>query len=92
MLGSKSVDTPMDPNLKLDETDEKENPMFEDQKSYRSLVGKLIYLTVTKPDITFAVAVVSWYMQNPRKVHWEVVCRILNYFKKTIGMRVLYKR
>lgn len=92
ILGSMPVDTPMDPNLKLDETDEKENPMFEDRKRYRSLVGKLIYLTVTRPDITFAVAAVSQYMQNPRKVHWEAVCRILNYLKKTIGMGVLYKR
>lgn len=46
MLGSKPVDTLMDPNLKLDGTDEKKNPVFEDKRKYKSLVGKLIYLTV----------------------------------------------
>ena len=89
MLGSKLADSPMDPNTNLDDEG---SPNFEDKRRYRRLVGKLIYLTVTRPDITFAVSAISQYMHNPRKVHWEGVCRILRYLKQSIGMGVLYKK
>ena len=75
MLGSKPAETLMDPNINMDEG----STEFEDKRRYRRLVGKLIYLTVTRPDITFAVSAMSQYMQNPRKIHWEVACRILRY-------------
>lgn len=77
-------DTLMDPNLKLDVTNDKKNHVFEDKRRYRNLFGKLIYLTITKPNNTFAA--VSQYMQNLRKVHWKVLCRILIYLKKAIGV------
>jgi len=40
------------------------------------LIGKLIYLTVTKPDITFIVGVLSWFMHEPREAHWSARLRI----------------
>ena len=55
MLGSKPVNTPMDPNVQLKGVDDVD---FADTRRYRSLVGKLIYLTMTCPDITFVVSVV----------------------------------
>ncbi|KAK0572489.1 hypothetical protein LWI29_032276 [Acer saccharum] len=66
MLGSKPAKTPMDPNIHLDDEG---SPEFEDKRRYRRLVDKLIYLTVTRPDITFAMGAISQYMQNPKKVH-----------------------
>ena len=66
MLGSKPPGSPMDPNVVLDDT---LRPKFEDTKRYKSLIGKLIYLTVTRPDITFAVSVLSQYMQDPQQCH-----------------------
>ena len=54
-------------------------------------MGKLIYLTVTRPDITFAVGVVSQFMQNPKQQHWEAVCRILKYLKSAPGKGLVLK-
>jgi len=54
-------------------------------------VGKLIYLTITRPDISFVVGVVSQFMQNPHVDHWNVVMRILRYVKKAPGQGLLYE-
>ena len=63
-----------------------------DGTMYRQLVGSLIYLTLTRPDISFAVGVVSRYMQNPKKSHLEAVRRILRYVKGTIDFGLLYNK
>ena len=61
MLGSKACDTPMEANQKLgDDTDG-----AVDRGRYQRLVGKLIYLSHTRPDIAFAVSVVSQFMHAP---------------------------
>ena len=62
MFGCKVPDTPMDPGLKLLPDQEK---LLEDQGRYRRLVGKLNYLTMTRPDITYLVSVVSQFMSAP---------------------------
>lgn len=54
----------MDPNVKFSKDD---GLLFDNPGRYRRLVGKLIYLTVTRPDITLAVGVVSQFMRNPRQ-------------------------
>ena len=81
------VDSPMDPNLKL-MADQSE--VYPDSKRYRRLVGKLINLTITRPDIFFAVGVVSQFMQNPHVDHWNAVMRILRYVKRAPGKGLLY--
>ena len=58
MLGCKPVDTPMDPNVKL--ISGQREPLG-DPGRYRTLVGKLNYLTITRPDISFPVNVVSQF-------------------------------
>ena len=58
MLGSKPVETPMDPNVKL----------YENQGELLSN-GKLNYLIITRPDISFAVSVLSQFMKDPRLPH-----------------------
>ncbi|KAL0419489.1 UNVERIFIED_CONTAM: Retrovirus-related Pol polyprotein from transposon RE2 [Sesamum radiatum] len=65
---------------------------LEDKTKYRRLVGKLIYLTVTRPDISFAVGLVSQFMDKPRSVHWEAALRILKYIKASPGKELLFKR
>ncbi|RDX72248.1 hypothetical protein CR513_48290, partial [Mucuna pruriens] len=82
------VDSPMDPNMKL--MVQHGEPYF-DPKRYRRLVGKLIYLIITRPDISFVVGVVSSFMQAPCIDHWAVVLRILRYIKKTPGQGLLYE-
>ncbi|XP_019085563.1 PREDICTED: uncharacterized protein LOC109126461 [Camelina sativa] len=54
---------------------------YEDVTRYRRLVGKLIYLTITRPDICYAVLQASQYMKAPTKYHWSIVERILSYLK-----------
>ncbi|RZB60244.1 Retrovirus-related Pol polyprotein from transposon RE1 [Glycine soja] len=88
MQNCRPVESPMDPNLKL-MVDQSE--VYLDPERYRRLVGKLIYLTITRPDISFAVGVVSQFMQNPHLDHWNAVMRILRYVKKTPGQGLLYE-
>jgi hypothetical protein len=56
-LGARPFDIPMDPNQKLLKD---EGELFEDPGSYRHLVGKLNYLIITRPNISYVVSVVSW--------------------------------
>lgn len=66
-----------------------DNPELTDISSYQQLVEKLIYLTITRPYICFAVQVLSQFMQHSKRSHWDVVLRVLTYLKKTLGQGVL---
>ena len=88
MIGAKPSDTPMIPNVKLGLED---GELLEDPERYRRLVGKLNYLTITRPDIAFSVSVVSQFMNSPRTSHWNAVMHILSYLKKAPGRGILYK-
>ena len=66
LLGSKPVENPMDPNVKLYED---QGELLSNLERYRCLVGKLNYLTITHPDILFAVSVLSQYMKDPHLPH-----------------------
>lgn len=59
---------------------------------YQQLVGSLIYLTLTRLNISYTIGVVSLYMKNPKKSHLEAIQRILRYVKSTIYYGLLYKR
>uniref|UniRef100_A0A2N9HIU0 GAG-pre-integrase domain-containing protein n=1 Tax=Fagus sylvatica TaxID=28930 RepID=A0A2N9HIU0_FAGSY len=78
---SKIVDTPIEYNNRLNTHDGEPLP---DATLYRQLVGSLIYLTVTRPDISYAVHIVSQFMAAPRSLHYAVVLRILRYLKGTL--------
>lgn len=78
MLGVKPTGSSMEQNVNLNGDD---NLVFLDKRRYRSLVGKLICLTITRPDITFFVSTMGQFMGAPKQIHWEVVHRILRYLK-----------
>lgn len=82
-----SVGVPADPNQplhKFDETDDSTYP-------YREVVGSLMYLAVgTRPDIAYAVGVVSRFLEHPKLVHERAVKRILKYLSGTIDFGLLY--
>ncbi|KAA0050394.1 putative mitochondrial protein [Cucumis melo var. makuwa] len=58
----------------------------------KHLVGKLIYLSHTRPDISFAVSAVSQFMQALYEEHMEVVKRILRYLKTTPGKGLMFRK
>ncbi|KAK2980732.1 hypothetical protein RJ640_011712 [Escallonia rubra] len=89
MLNCKPISTPMEPNSKMCAHEGKD---LEEAMMYRQLVGSLIYLTLTRPDISYAVGVMSRYMQNPKKLHLEAVRRILRYVKGTLDYGIIYKK
>ena len=61
------------------------------QTSYQRLVGKLNYLTITHPDISFAVNVISQFMSTPCSTHIEVALRIVRYLKAHPGRGLFYR-
>ena len=66
MLDCKSVGTPMDLNVKLVPS---QGEPLQDPRRYRRLIGKLNYLAITRPDISFPVNVVSQFLQSPCDSH-----------------------
>ncbi|GMI75147.1 cysteine-rich RLK (RECEPTOR-like protein kinase) 8 [Hibiscus trionum] len=89
LLGCKPAETPMEPNLKLGTDKDGEEV---DRGRYQRLVGKLIYLSHTRPDITFGVSVISQFMHAPREKHLEAAYRILRYLKGTPGKGLHFKK
>lgn len=86
MLGCKPANSPIEANHHL--CGGVGEPA--DRGRYQRLVGRLIYLAHTRPDIAYAVSVVSRYMHDPRIVHQDAVYRILRYLKSTPGNGILF--
>ena len=82
MLDCKPIDTPMDSNVKLVPG---QGEPLRDLGRYRQLIGRLNYLTITRPNIFFPVSVVSQFLQLPCDSHWDAVIRILRYIKGRSG-------
>ncbi|GAV78980.1 hypothetical protein CFOL_v3_22445, partial [Cephalotus follicularis] len=84
----KPSDSPMDPLVKLDN---EKGELLHDPEKYRRLAGKLNYLTITRPDISFAVSVVSQFMSAPRTTHWQTVLYIIRYLKGAPGRGLIFR-
>ena len=85
MLNCKPAATPVDTKAKLSATD---GSPASDAAFYRSIVGALQYLTLTRPEIQYAVQQVCLHMHAPRDVHWAAVKRILRYVCGTMDLGV----
>ena len=77
LLGAAPIDTPMERGLKLSD----KSDLLKDPGHYRRLVGRLIYLTISRPDITYSVHVLSKFMYQPRKLHMEAALRVVRYLR-----------
>jgi hypothetical protein len=86
LVGCRPTPTPIERNHRL--MSEAGSPV--DRERYQRLVGKLIYLSHTRPDIAFAVSVVSQFMHDPRTRHMDAVIRIIRYLKGCPGRGLLY--
>jgi hypothetical protein len=81
----KSISTPMSATEKLFR--DQGIPLMENEQfKYRSIVGGLQYLTMTRPDLSFSVNKVCQYIQTPTDAHWAAVKRILRYVKGTLDL------
>jgi len=74
MTGCKPISIPLEQNVKLSAN---EGNLVEDTTMYRHIVGSLIYMTIIRPDLSYAVGVVSQFMQTPRKPHLDAIRCIL---------------
>lgn len=77
---STTVSTPMKVNLKLHKDD---GELLSDPPLYRNLVGNLVYLTITRPNISFAVNVIRQFLHASRHLHLTAIHRIIRYLKGT---------
>ncbi|KAK8950986.1 hypothetical protein KSP39_PZI004235 [Platanthera zijinensis] len=82
------VVTPMSTTTKLSSKIEEEGI---DREKYRSLIGSLMYLTNTRPDIENAVNIAARFVSNPSKEHFDAAKRILRYLQGTKDFCILYK-
>ncbi|GAU24969.1 hypothetical protein TSUD_312040 [Trifolium subterraneum] len=69
-----------------------ENGKACDAKSYKQMVGSLMYLLATRPDLAFAVCLVARFMERPTEMHTAAIKRIMRYVKGTVGLGIMYKR
>jgi hypothetical protein len=87
MQDSRSMATPMVTNLKKIDSSVSE---LADSRQYRQLIGSLMYLVNTRPDICFVVNTLSQFMVEPREVHWVAAKHVLRYLQGTVGYGLQY--
>ena len=63
-----------------------------DQKLYRGMIGSLLYLTASRPDILFSVSLCARFQSEPRETHLTAIKRIFRYMKGTTNLGLLYKK
>lgn len=89
LLGCKPASTPLDTSIKLHSA---AGTPYADISGYRRIVGKLLYLNTTRPDIAFATQQLSQFMQAPTNVHFNAACRVLRYLKNNPGQGIFFSR
>ncbi|KAK6784796.1 hypothetical protein RDI58_018251 [Solanum bulbocastanum] len=95
LAGCMPSSTPLEFNHKLTSTmfdectgnkDSVEDTPLDDCGKYQRLIERLLYLTMTRPDIAFVVQVLSQYMHSPKLSHMEATLRVVRYIKGTTGL------
>lgn len=88
-INSKPVSTPSDPSIKLHNDS---SIPYEDIPSYRRLIGRLLYLNTTRPDITFITQQLSQFLSKPTHTHHNAALRVLRYLKGCPGKGLFFPR
>ena len=82
----KIASTPIQPNISLYGPRREDEEPLAKSFPYRSAIGALFYLLVTRPDISFAMSVLSQHCENPTMRHWKGVLQVMRYVKGTINL------
>lgn len=80
MFESKSVNIPIVPGFKMSRDN---HGVTMDETYLKKIVGSLMYLTATRPDMMFSISLISRYMAKPTELHLQAAKRILRYLKGT---------
>ncbi|PNX90904.1 putative copia-type protein [Trifolium pratense] len=89
LIGSKHAPTPLDHSTKIHQDS---SAAYEDIGGYRRLIGKLLYLTTTRPNISFATQQLSQFLSTPTITHYDIACRVVRYLKGTPGRGLFFPR
>jgi len=87
LTSCKPVSTPLDLSTCLHQDG---GSLHHDVSSYRRLVGRLLYLTTTRPDIAYATQQLSQFMASPTVTHYQVALRVLRYLKRSPGRGLFF--
>jgi len=63
--------------------------LFHDVSQYQRMIGKFLYLTITRPDIAYTVQTLSQFLQRPKVQHWQAALRVLRYIKNQPSLEIL---
>ncbi|XP_074276256.1 uncharacterized protein LOC141600007 [Silene latifolia] len=88
LLGCKPAQTPMEQHHTLGNAT---GPLLENTESYRRLVVRLVYLSVTRPDLSYAVHILSRFLHQPREEHMSAALRVVKYLKGSPGQGILLR-
>ncbi|XP_061355805.1 secreted RxLR effector protein 161-like [Gastrolobium bilobum] len=86
-LGIEVARSKKEPSVKLSL---EEGKLLDDPTSYRRLIGRLLYLNITRPDLSYAVNKLSQFIAHPREPHIQATYRLLQYIKGTVGQGLFY--
>ncbi|XP_075489673.1 secreted RxLR effector protein 161-like [Primulina tabacum] len=89
MNESNSVESPIVPGFKVGKD---KDGISVDETYYKQLVGSLMYLTTTRPDIMFVTCLISRYMAKPKEIHLQAAKRVLRYLKRTMDYGIHYMK
>lgn len=87
LLGAKPAEFTIEQNHRLGMA---QGDVLADPGSYRRLVGRLIYLTITRPELCYSVHILSQFMQEPWSEHWEAALRVVRYLKGKPGQVLFF--
>ncbi|KAL5569024.1 hypothetical protein UlMin_025599 [Ulmus minor] len=86
-LGCKASSTPIKANLKLSKDD---GELLEDPTMYRGMIGKLLYLTITRPDLSYSINRLRQFLAEPRRPHLIAAQRVLQYLMGSLGQGLYF--
>ncbi|KAL0456881.1 UNVERIFIED_CONTAM: Retrovirus-related Pol polyprotein from transposon RE1 [Sesamum latifolium] len=87
LTNAKPTTTPLPAGIKFDASS---GPLLASPDRYRCLVGRLLYLGFSRPDICFAVQQLSQFIQHPREPHWDAALHLVRYLKDTSTLGLFF--